>query len=100
LTRLAGTPPREGDHVPRWDAPAGVLMFGGQGVLTVAIQAVEVRATLALFQTAGWPANVETRHTGDNKKKHVLSLNSELSVIEFYSSGSSSGVGWRVKPSG
>ncbi len=98
LTRLAGPTPTEIVNVPRWDAAAGVLMFGGLVVRRVAVQGSVVRETLRLFQAAGWPGSVETHLSGDAKQKHIASLNNGLSGIQFFAAGSKTGIGWRPIP--
>lgn len=96
LARKVASPLQQADHVPRWDRATGTLMFDGSVIREVAVQARRVREVLDLFQREGWdPPCVETGIADDAKKKLVRSLNSGLTVIEFYPGGSRTGIGWR-----
>jgi len=97
LARRAAPRPCEGDHVPRWDREAGRIMFDGKVIRQVVARARTIRPILDLFQSQQWPSSVETDYSGDRKDDVIESLNDKLKVIEFFPSGTKTGIGWKRK---
>ncbi|VTT99513.1 unnamed protein product [Gemmataceae bacterium] len=97
LVRKVAPPPREVDHVPRWDHETGKLLFEGKVIRQVVPRARTIRPVLDLFQRLQWPSSVETDYSDDRKDDVIESLNRNLKVIEFFPSGTKTGIGWKRK---
>lgn len=85
---------------PSWRKQLGELRYRGEVIREVKAGAANVRCILDAFETDGWPDEIydpfPPRETSASRRRAVETLNRNLRLVRFYSTGNGTRIGWKA----
>lgn len=89
---------RHRDVLPSWHKQLGELRYRGELIREVKPEAANLRTILDAFQEDGWPNEIydplPPTEASARRRRAVATLNKDLRLIRFYSTGNGRRIGW------